>query len=69
VLVFDTARKLTRRIKGQLDGNRDAAHLRADDRRLVSSNLLTLIVIPSIYAVAKGIEIRSPRLAATLQQT
>jgi len=31
--------------------------------------LLTLIVIPSIYAVAKGIEIRSPRLAATLQQT
>jgi hypothetical protein len=30
--------------------------LRVDDRRLASSSWLTLIVIPSIYAVAKGIE-------------
>ena len=31
--------------------------------------LLTLIVIPSIYAVVKGIAIRSSRLAPSLQQT
>jgi Cu(I)/Ag(I) efflux system membrane protein CusA/SilA len=36
---------------------------------MVSSTLLTLIVIPSIYAVVKGIAIRSPRVAPTLQQT
>jgi Cu(I)/Ag(I) efflux system membrane protein CusA/SilA len=36
---------------------------------MVSSTLLTLIVIPSIYAVVKGVAIRSPRLAPTLQQT
>jgi copper/silver efflux system protein len=36
---------------------------------MVSSTLLTLIVIPSIYAVVKGFAIRSPRLAPTLQQT
>jgi copper/silver efflux system protein len=30
---------------------------------MVSSTLLTLIVIPAIYAVVKGIAIRSPRLA------
>ena len=36
---------------------------------MVSSTLLTLIVIPSIYAVVKGIAIRSPRMAPTLQQT
>src|SRR5262249_36980138 len=37
--------------------------------RECSPPLLTLIVIPSIYAVVKGIVIRSPRLAPTLQQT
>jgi len=36
---------------------------------LVSSTLLTLIVIPAIYAVVKGIAIRSPRLAPSLRQT
>jgi Cu(I)/Ag(I) efflux system membrane protein CusA/SilA len=36
---------------------------------MVSSTLLTLIVIPSIYAVVKGATIRSPHLAPTLQQT
>jgi Cu(I)/Ag(I) efflux system membrane protein CusA/SilA len=36
---------------------------------MVSSTLLTLIVIPAIYAVVKGIAIRSPRLAPSLQQT
>ena len=37
---------------------------------MVSSTLLTLIVIPAIYAVVKGAAIRSPRLAApSLQQT
>jgi Cu(I)/Ag(I) efflux system membrane protein CusA/SilA len=36
---------------------------------MVSSTLLTLIVIPSIYAVVKGATIRSPRLAPSLQQT
>jgi copper/silver efflux system protein len=36
---------------------------------MVSSTLLTLIVIPAIYAVAKGIAIHSPRLAPSLQQT
>jgi copper/silver efflux system protein len=36
---------------------------------MVSSTLLTLIVIPSIYAVIKGITIQSPRLTATLQRT
>ena len=30
---------------------------------MVSSTLLTLIVIPAIYAVVKGAAIRSPRLA------
>ena len=30
---------------------------------MVSSTLLTLIVIPSIYAVVKGAALRSPRLA------
>jgi copper/silver efflux system protein len=30
---------------------------------MVSSTLLTLIVIPAIYAVVKGIAVRSPRLA------
>jgi Cu(I)/Ag(I) efflux system membrane protein CusA/SilA len=33
---------------------------------MVSSTLLTLIVIPAIYAVVKGFAIRSPRLAAAL---
>ena len=33
---------------------------------MVSSTLLTLIVIPAIYAVVKGIAIRSPRLAPAL---
>src|ERR687888_495492 len=34
---------------------------------MVSSTLLTLIVIPAIYAMVKGATIRSPRLAPTLQ--
>jgi copper/silver efflux system protein len=36
---------------------------------MVSATLLTLIVIPSIYAVVKGLSIRSPRLAPSLQRT
>ncbi len=36
---------------------------------MVSSTLLTLIVIPAIYGAVKGIAIRSPRLAPSLQQT
>ena len=36
---------------------------------MVSSTLLTLIVIPAIYAVVKGAAIRSPRFAPSLQQT
>src|SRR5712672_473353 len=36
---------------------------------MVSSTLLTLIVIPAIYAVVKGVSLRSPRLAPSLQQT
>ena len=35
---------------------------------MVSSTLLTLIVIPAIYAVVKGIAIRLPRLTPSLQQ-
>ncbi len=35
---------------------------------MVSSTLLTLIVIPSIYAVAKGFAIRSPRAKQALPQ-
>jgi hypothetical protein len=31
--------------------------------------LLTLIVIPAIYAVVKGIAIRSPRLAPAFERT
>jgi copper/silver efflux system protein len=34
---------------------------------MVSSTLLTLIVIPAIYAVVKGISIRSPRLTPALE--
>src|SRR5262249_5521002 len=34
-----------------------------------SSTLLTLIVIPAIYAIIRGIAIRSPRMATSLQQT
>jgi Cu(I)/Ag(I) efflux system membrane protein CusA/SilA len=36
---------------------------------MVSPTLLTLIAVPAIYAVVKGIAIRSPRLAPSLQQT
>jgi copper/silver efflux system protein len=36
---------------------------------MVSSTLLTLIVIPAIYAVVKGAAIRLPRLAPSLRQT
>jgi Cu(I)/Ag(I) efflux system membrane protein CusA/SilA len=36
---------------------------------MVSATLLTLIVIPSIYAVVKGFSIRSPRLAAAFERT
>ena len=36
---------------------------------MVSATLLTLIVIPSIYAVVKGLSIRSPHLAPSLPQT
>jgi Cu(I)/Ag(I) efflux system membrane protein CusA/SilA len=36
---------------------------------MVSSTLLTLIVIPAIYALVKAIAIRSSRLAPSLQQT
>jgi Cu/Ag efflux pump CusA len=36
---------------------------------MVSSTLLTLIVIPAIYAVVKGVALRSPHLAPALQQT
>jgi len=35
---------------------------------MVSATLLTLIVIPSIYAVAKGFAIRSPRAKQALPQ-
>jgi copper/silver efflux system protein len=35
---------------------------------MVSSTLLTLIVIPAIYAVVKGATIRSPHLVPTAQQ-
>ena len=35
---------------------------------MVSSTLLTLIVIPAIYAVVKGTAIRLPRLTPSLQQ-
>jgi copper/silver efflux system protein len=34
---------------------------------MVSSTLLTLIVIPAIYAVVKGVPLRSPRLATAVQ--
>jgi len=36
---------------------------------MVSSTLLTLIVIPAIYAVVKAGAMRSPRLAQSLQPT
>jgi Cu(I)/Ag(I) efflux system membrane protein CusA/SilA len=36
---------------------------------MVSSTLLTLIVIPAIYAVVKAIAIRSPHLTPSLQQS
>ena len=36
---------------------------------MMSSTLLTLIVIPAIYALVKGIAIRSPRLTPYLQQS
>ena len=34
---------------------------------MVSSTLLTLIVIPAIYAVVKGVSVCSPRLSPSLQ--
>jgi Cu/Ag efflux pump CusA len=34
----------------------------------VSSTVLTLIVIPAIYAVVKGTSLRLPRLAPSFQQ-
>jgi copper/silver efflux system protein len=36
---------------------------------MVSSTLLTLIVIPAIYAMVKGWALRSPRLAPALQRS
>jgi copper/silver efflux system protein len=36
---------------------------------MVSSTLLTLIVIPAIYAVVKGVALRSPRIEPALQKT
>jgi copper/silver efflux system protein len=36
---------------------------------MASSILLTLIVIPAIYAVVKGLTLRAPRLVASLRQT
>jgi Cu(I)/Ag(I) efflux system membrane protein CusA/SilA len=36
---------------------------------MVSSALLTLVVIPAIYAIVKGAVIRSPRLTPSLQQS
>jgi Cu(I)/Ag(I) efflux system membrane protein CusA/SilA len=36
---------------------------------MVSSTLLTLIVIPAIYAVVKGIVVRSPRVTLSLRRT
>jgi Cu(I)/Ag(I) efflux system membrane protein CusA/SilA len=36
---------------------------------MTSSTLLTLIVIPAIYAVVKSIAMQSPRLVPSLQQT
>src|SRR6516162_4555064 len=36
---------------------------------MVSSTLLTLIVIPAIYAVVKGLSIRPPRLATAFKRT
>jgi Cu(I)/Ag(I) efflux system membrane protein CusA/SilA len=36
---------------------------------MVSSTLLTLIVIPSIYAVVKGVALRAPRMTPALQPT
>src|SRR5438132_11634933 len=38
-------------------------------RGMVSSTLPTLVVIPAIYAVVKGIAVRSPQLSPSLQQT
>jgi copper/silver efflux system protein len=34
---------------------------------MVSSTLLTLIVIPAIYAVVKGVSLRAPRLVPAIQ--
>ena len=36
---------------------------------MVSATVLTLLVIPAIYAVVKGASLRSARLASSLQQT
>jgi Cu(I)/Ag(I) efflux system membrane protein CusA/SilA len=36
---------------------------------MVSSTLLTLIVIPAIYAAVKGLALQSPSLAPSLQQS
>jgi Cu(I)/Ag(I) efflux system membrane protein CusA/SilA len=36
---------------------------------MVSSTLLTLIVIPAIYAIVKGVMIRLPRLTPSFQQS
>ncbi len=66
-----TRRKTYQRIRNEIQ----ALEVKAKTRRFKkplstpSSTLLTLIVIPAIYAVAKGIAIRSPRLAPSLQQT
>jgi Cu(I)/Ag(I) efflux system membrane protein CusA/SilA len=36
---------------------------------MISSTLLTLVVIPAIYAVVKGFTLRAPRFVPSLQQT
>jgi Cu(I)/Ag(I) efflux system membrane protein CusA/SilA len=36
---------------------------------MISSTILTLVVIPAIYAVVKGVAIRSPRLTPSFQQS
>jgi Cu(I)/Ag(I) efflux system membrane protein CusA/SilA len=34
---------------------------------MVSSTLLTLVVIPAVYAAVKGLSLRSPRVATEIQ--
>jgi hypothetical protein len=67
---FRLRSQLTDADMGADRASQNASHQdRAEDGGMMSSTLLTLIVIPAIYAVVKSVAMQSPHLVPSLQQT